>query len=81
VPKIEPSPAQIYYHYRLLRTIEDGFRLGGYLGNANAVPHRQRLALIRQLTALSSHGLATEASHRSVSRITLTHVPAGPRPV
>jgi hypothetical protein len=28
---------QQYYHYSLLRTIEDGFRLGGYLGNANAV--------------------------------------------
>jgi phosphatidylinositol-3-phosphatase len=26
-----------YYHYSLLRTLEDGFRLGGYLGNANAV--------------------------------------------
>jgi phosphatidylinositol-3-phosphatase len=26
-----------YYHYSLLRTIEDGFRLGGYLGSANAV--------------------------------------------
>jgi phosphatidylinositol-3-phosphatase len=29
--------AQKYYHYSLLRTLEDGFRLGGYLGNANAV--------------------------------------------
>jgi hypothetical protein len=28
---------QQYYHYSLLRTIEDGFRLGGYLGNASAV--------------------------------------------
>ena len=26
-----------YYHYSLLRTLEDGFGLGGYLGNANAV--------------------------------------------
>jgi len=26
-----------YYHYSLLRTIEDGFRLRGYLGNADAV--------------------------------------------
>jgi hypothetical protein len=26
-----------YFHYSLLRTLEDGFRLGGYLGNANAV--------------------------------------------
>ena len=31
------SYAQKYYHYSLLRTLEDGFRLGGYLGNANAV--------------------------------------------
>jgi len=31
------SYARKYYHYSLLRTIEDGFRLGGYLGNANAV--------------------------------------------
>jgi hypothetical protein len=31
------SYAQRYYHYSLLRTVEDGFRLGGYLGNANAV--------------------------------------------
>ena len=27
-----------YYHYSVLRTLEDGFRLGGHLGNANAVP-------------------------------------------
>jgi phosphoesterase family protein len=26
-----------YFHYSLLRTLEDGFRLTGYLGNANAV--------------------------------------------
>jgi len=26
-----------YFHYSLLRTLEDGFRLGGYLGDANAV--------------------------------------------
>jgi hypothetical protein len=26
-----------YYHYSVLRTLEDGFRLGGYLGSANAV--------------------------------------------
>jgi hypothetical protein len=31
------SYAQKFYHYSLLRTLEDGFRLGGYLGNANAV--------------------------------------------
>jgi Phosphoesterase family len=31
------SYAQRYYHYSVLRTIEDGLRLGGYLGNANAV--------------------------------------------
>jgi hypothetical protein len=31
------SYAQKYYHYSLLRTLEDGFRLHGYLGNANAV--------------------------------------------
>ena len=31
------SYAAKYYHYSLLRTLEDGFRLGGYLGNANAV--------------------------------------------
>jgi hypothetical protein len=31
------SYSQKYYHYSLLRTLEDGFRLGGYLGNANAV--------------------------------------------
>ena len=29
--------AQKYYHYSLLRTLEDGFRLGGYLGDANRV--------------------------------------------
>ena len=28
---------QTYYHYSLLRTVEDGFHLGGYLGNANVV--------------------------------------------
>ncbi|HKR68482.1 MAG TPA: alkaline phosphatase family protein [Streptosporangiaceae bacterium] len=26
-----------YYHYSVLRTLEDGFRLGSYLGDANAV--------------------------------------------
>jgi len=31
------SYGQKYYHYSLLRTLEDGFGLGGYLGNANAV--------------------------------------------
>jgi hypothetical protein len=31
------SYGQTYYHYSLLRTIEDGFRLTGHLGNANAV--------------------------------------------
>jgi hypothetical protein len=31
------SYGQIYYHYSLLRTIEDGFGLRPYLGNANAV--------------------------------------------
>ena len=31
------SYSQTHYHYSLLRTIEDGFGLGGYLGNANAV--------------------------------------------
>ena len=31
------SYARKYYHYSLLRTLEDGFRLGGYLGNANDV--------------------------------------------
>jgi hypothetical protein len=31
------SYGQTYYHYSLLRTLEDGFNLGGYLGNANAV--------------------------------------------
>jgi hypothetical protein len=31
------SYAHKYYHYSLLRTLEDGFRLGGYLGNANSV--------------------------------------------
>jgi hypothetical protein len=31
------SYGQKYYHYSLLRTLEDGFRLRGYLGNANAV--------------------------------------------
>ena len=28
---------QTYYHYSLLRTLEDGFGLAPYLGNANAV--------------------------------------------
>ena len=37
-PLVTPgSYAGTYYHYSLLRTIEDGFRLTGYLGNANAV--------------------------------------------
>jgi hypothetical protein len=31
------SYPQKYYHYSLLRTLEDGFRLGGYLGHASAV--------------------------------------------
>jgi hypothetical protein len=31
------SYAQRFCHYSLLRTLEDGFRLGGYLGNAGAV--------------------------------------------
>jgi hypothetical protein len=31
------SYAQNYYHYSVLRTLEDGFRLNGYLGNANSV--------------------------------------------
>ena len=31
------SYARKYYHYSLLRTVEDGFRLRGYLGNAGAV--------------------------------------------
>jgi hypothetical protein len=31
------SYAQEYYHYSVLRTTEDGFRLAGYLGNANDV--------------------------------------------
>ena len=31
------SYAQEYYHYSVLRTIEDGFRLNGYLGSANDV--------------------------------------------
>jgi hypothetical protein len=31
------SYPQKYYHYSLLRTLEDGFGLGGYLGDANAV--------------------------------------------
>ena len=31
------SYAQQYYHYSLLRTIEDGFGLAGYLGAANSV--------------------------------------------
>jgi hypothetical protein len=34
---IAGSYGQKYYHYSLLRTVEDGFRLDGYLGNANAV--------------------------------------------
>ena len=28
---------QTYYHYSLLRTLEDGFGLAPYLGNANAI--------------------------------------------
>jgi hypothetical protein len=37
-PLAVPGPyGQKYYHYSLLHTLEDGFRLGGYLGNANAV--------------------------------------------
>jgi hypothetical protein len=32
------SYGQKYYHYSLLRTAEDGFRLRGHLGNANEVP-------------------------------------------
>jgi len=31
------SYGHTYYHYSLLRTIEDGFGLRPYLGNANAV--------------------------------------------
>ena len=31
------SYRQKYYHYSVLRTVEDGFRLGGHLGAANAV--------------------------------------------
>ncbi|HEX6933734.1 MAG TPA: alkaline phosphatase family protein [Streptosporangiaceae bacterium] len=31
------SYGQKYYHYSLLRTLEDGFGLGNYLGDANAV--------------------------------------------
>jgi hypothetical protein len=31
------SYSQTYYHYSLLRTLEDGYRLPGYLGNANDV--------------------------------------------
>jgi hypothetical protein len=31
------SYARKYYHYSLLRTLEDGFRLPEYLGNAGAV--------------------------------------------
>ena len=31
------SYGQKYYHYSILRTVEDGFRLGSYLGDANAV--------------------------------------------
>jgi phosphatidylinositol-3-phosphatase len=31
------SYGQRYFHYSLLRTLEDGFGLGPYLGNANAV--------------------------------------------
>jgi hypothetical protein len=31
------SYGQAYFHYSLLRTIEDGFRLSGYLGAANEV--------------------------------------------
>ena len=31
------SYSQKYYHYSVLRTLEDGFRLNGYLGSANSV--------------------------------------------
>jgi hypothetical protein len=31
------SYGQKYYHYSVLRTVEDGFRLSSYLGDANAV--------------------------------------------
>src|SRR5215470_16759266 len=34
---IPGSYAQKYYHYSLLRTFEDGFGLGSYLGSANSV--------------------------------------------
>ncbi|HYZ56279.1 MAG TPA: alkaline phosphatase family protein [Streptosporangiaceae bacterium] len=34
---IPGSYAQEYYHYSVLRTVEDGFRLNGYLGSANDV--------------------------------------------
>jgi Phosphoesterase family len=34
---IPGSYGQKYYHYSLLRTLEDGFGLSGYLGNANDV--------------------------------------------
>ena len=37
-PLAIPGPyPQAYYHYSVLRTVEDGFRLAGYLGNANFV--------------------------------------------
>ena len=58
------SYGQQYFHYSLLHTIEDGFGLGPYLGNANAVSaYRQHLARARRLTARSclatSHSAAT----------------------
>jgi hypothetical protein len=34
---IPGSYPQTYYHYSVLRTLEDGFRLASYLGNANEV--------------------------------------------
>src|SRR5258708_6073682 len=37
-PLAVPRPyAHKYFHYSLLRTLEDGFRLGGYPGNPNAI--------------------------------------------
>ena len=38
-PSVRPGEyAGAYNHYGLLRTLEDGFRLNGYVGYANAVP-------------------------------------------
>jgi hypothetical protein len=34
---VHGSYGQAYYHYSVLRTLEDGFGLAGYLGDANAV--------------------------------------------